>query len=284
MSLRDKMASFSPEGDGSAIENVPYRAQHPVDMRKSASGRRSADRGGVIYILTNPSFPDYIKIGFATDMQQRLHQLNRSECIPFAFQVYAIYEVDHALVDLDLHNLIDRLNPNLRAIEDFNGKRRVREFYAMSPEDAYSLLENIAKIHGRTNKLRRIANMTNTWQMSDGDVVPGVSTTRGSASSGRAQKHEKQGKVSQTGRAKAFSFSMVGIPVGAAVEFCCEGDEHSGLICRVVDDKHVWHDNQTWSLSSLAKMLIGAPTAVQGPAYFKYNGEWLNDMRKRLGV
>ena len=33
---------------------------------------------GVIYILTNPSFPDYIKIGYATDLERRLRQLNRS--------------------------------------------------------------------------------------------------------------------------------------------------------------------------------------------------------------
>ena len=47
---------------------------------------------GVIYILTNPSFPDYIKIGYAKNLERRLQQLNRSETIPFAFRAYAIYE------------------------------------------------------------------------------------------------------------------------------------------------------------------------------------------------
>ena len=51
------------------------------------------DKKGVIYILTNPSFPDYVKIGYADDIDKRLKQLNRSECIPFAFRVYATYEV-----------------------------------------------------------------------------------------------------------------------------------------------------------------------------------------------
>ena len=33
------------------------------------------DKGsGVIYILTNPSFPDYVKIGYATDLDTRLQQ------------------------------------------------------------------------------------------------------------------------------------------------------------------------------------------------------------------
>ncbi len=54
---------------------------------------------GVIYILTNPSFPDYIKIGYAKNLEKRLQQLNRSETIPFAFRAYAVYEVDGALTD-----------------------------------------------------------------------------------------------------------------------------------------------------------------------------------------
>lgn len=38
------------------------------------------DKTGVIYILTNPSFPEYVKIGYADDIDKRLQQLNRSEC------------------------------------------------------------------------------------------------------------------------------------------------------------------------------------------------------------
>ena len=88
------------------------------------------DKTGVIYILTNPSFPEYVKIGYADDIDKRLQQLNRSECIPFAFRVYATYEVNSRLSDLKIHSIIDKLNPNLRSIENFNGKQRVREFYA----------------------------------------------------------------------------------------------------------------------------------------------------------
>ena len=90
---------------------------------------------GCIYILTNPSFPEYVKIGYADDIAKRLQQLNRSGCIPFAFRVYATYEVSSRLSDLKIHSIIDKLNPNLRSIENFNGKQRVREFYAMPPED-----------------------------------------------------------------------------------------------------------------------------------------------------
>lgn len=60
----------------------------------------SKNSKGYIYILTNPSFPDYVKIGYADNVNNRLQQLNNSECTPFAFRVYATYEVDSRLSDL----------------------------------------------------------------------------------------------------------------------------------------------------------------------------------------
>lgn len=109
---------------------------------------------GYIYILTNPSFKEYVKIGYADNVENRLRQLNNSECTPFAFRVYATYEVEDRLTDVNLHKLIDQLNPNLRSIDNVNGKKRVREFYAMSPEQAYSILESIALLGGRKNRLK----------------------------------------------------------------------------------------------------------------------------------
>ena len=111
----------------------------------------------VIYILTNPSFPDYVKIGYASDIKKRLKQLNRSETIPFAFRVYATYKTSNKLTDKEVHRLIDSLNPNLRAIETFDGKERVKEFYAMSPEDAYNILDCIAKISGTETCLKKLS-------------------------------------------------------------------------------------------------------------------------------
>lgn len=108
---------------------------------------------GVIYILTNPSFPEYVKIGYADDVNKRLKELNRSECIPFAFRLYAYYKVPRRLTDMKLHRMIDKFNPNLRSIEEFNGKTRKREFYNMSAADAYSILETIAQITGYEGNL-----------------------------------------------------------------------------------------------------------------------------------
>ena len=47
-------------------------------------------------------------------------------------------------LDLSLHDLIDKLNPELRSIDNFDGKERKREFYAMSPEGHEILDEETA--------------------------------------------------------------------------------------------------------------------------------------------
>ena len=95
---------------------------------------------GYIYILTNPSFPNLVKIGYAKDVERRVKELNRSSCIPFSFRIYGYYKVNTELSDKALHNIIDKINPDLRAIEpqEGNRKERKREFYEMSPEDAFS--------------------------------------------------------------------------------------------------------------------------------------------------
>ena len=216
---------------------------------------------GVIYILTNPSFPEYVKIGYADDIEKRLSQLNRSECIPFAFRVYATYEVNSRLSDLKIHSIIDKLNPNLRSIDNFNGQKRIREFYAMPPEDAYAILEAIAEIHGCADKLKLA-------KPSEDELV--------------AEETAREIVEESKERAAPFRFSMCNIPMGSEIEFFCRGNENTGKICTVVDDRHVSYEGRVLSLSALASELTGK-TPVQGPSYFKYNGEWLNDIRERNG-
>jgi len=118
---------------------------------------KSEKSTGVVYILTNPSFPEYVKIGYADDIKKRLKELNRSECVPFAFRVYAVYEVNERLKDVSIHNMIDNINPTLRAIETFDGKKRKKEFYAMTADDAFAILQTIAALSGTTDRLHRLS-------------------------------------------------------------------------------------------------------------------------------
>ena len=210
---------------------------------------------GVIYILTNPSFKEYVKIGYAQDIEKRLKQLNSHETVPFAFRVHAIYEVEKKLTDNELHKLIDALNPDLRAIEKFDGKERVKEFYAMSPEAAYGLLECIAKISGTEDRLKRMEPTGH--QILEEQIAEEVRITA------------KRGP---------FRFGACGIPVGSEVVFI----EDSAVRAKVIDDRHIEYEGETTSLSALAQKLKGFTHPVQGTLWFTYQGERLSDRRDRL--
>ena len=112
---------------------------------------------GYIYILTNPSFKEYVKIGYTKDVDERVKTLNGSDAVPFAFRKYATYKVNLPLGDKKVHEIIDRLNPSLRSIDDIDGRIRKREFYAISAEQAYSVFEAMAAMHGCNQNLQKYA-------------------------------------------------------------------------------------------------------------------------------
>ncbi|MBP5397796.1 MAG: GIY-YIG nuclease family protein [Bacteroidales bacterium] len=211
---------------------------------------------GCIYILTNPSFPEYVKIGYATNLENRLKQLNRSETIPYAFRAYAIYEVDKSLTDKELHKLIDKLNPDLRTIDNFDGKARVKEFYAMSAEDAYGLLECIAKISGTTDRLKKVKP--------EGHEIIDEQTAA---------------EIKETARRGPFRFGECHIPIGAELIFA----DDPSIKVTVLDDRHIKYGNETTSLSALAQRIKGFDHPIQGTLYFTYKGELLTALRDRLG-
>jgi len=221
------------------------------------------NNNGVIYILTNPSFPEYVKIGYADDIDRRLAELNRTECTPFAFRVYATYAVHTRLTDLKIHEMIDRINPALRSIDNIDGKKRVREFYAMTAEDAYLMFEAMAEIHGTTDLLVKIK-----------------------PDKKQAEDESTANEVKEIAREKMvpFSFDLVHIAPGEEVEFWYNAQHNSGIMCKVVDNKHIEHEGELYSLSSFATKMVKSKHGVAGPRYFKYKGEWLGDIRDRLGV
>lgn len=213
---------------------------------------------GVIYILTNPSFPQFVKIGYAKDVQKRLQQLNRSETLPYAFRAYATYDVDHRLTDKVLHELIDQLNPDLRTIETVEGRKRTKEFFEMTPEEAYSILDAIARISGTENRLHRV---TPTGEQLEEEYNA-----------------EESRRVAGRGKQARFRFSMVGIEEGEEVQYIND----SSIVVTVVGDSHVKYKGMTTSLLAVAQELLGKANAVQGPLYFTYQGERLTDRRARM--
>ncbi len=215
------------------------------------------EKDGFIYILINPSFPPYVKIGYADDVFKRVKELNRTECTPFGFRVYAYYKVNSRLKDKNLHALIDILNPSLRSVDNIDGTIRKREFYAISPEQAFSVLKAVASINGLEDNLVLVAK-TKEEENEENDALK------------NELKHDK---------AKPFNFEKAQIPAGSVITYI-EDDNIQAVVCD--DLKHVIFEGKVYSLSKLADKLRGKSPS-SGPQYFKHNGKALNEIRQEIG-
>lgn len=212
------------------------------------------DKIGYIYVLTNPSFPEYVKIGYADNVDARVVQLNRSECTPFAFKKYAVLPVANRLADKNVHKLIDRFKPELRAKENVNGKIRVREFFAMTAQEAVEILDTIGGIYGETPQLFE----QTVEEKHDQEIA------------------EKAAIASE--RKSPFSFFKCGIKEGELITYIHDAN----ITCTVANDREINYNGKLTSLSALAKKLLNRKSGVQGTLHFAYNGEILSALRKRL--
>ena len=186
---------------------------------------------GFIYIMTNPALKDMVKIGYATDVELRRKQLSTT-ALPYEYEIYATYETCGNLEDKKLHRMIDNLNPDLRVTSN-------REFFVMTPEEAFELLESIATISGTKDKLKKI------------NVV-----------------EAKKQKV----RRPPVNFVKCGIPMGAELVFI----EDPSVVAKVVGERKVEYNGEVTSLSAISDRIKGYSTP--GPSLFTYNGKKVCDI------
>ena len=209
---------------------------------------------GYIYILTNPSFPEYVKIGYATDVENRVKDLNNSSAIPFGFRIYAKYKVQTPLSDKEAHKIIDTLNGELRSTETLDGKLRRREFFKLTAEEAYTFFEAMATIHGCTDALIKY-NPT-------------------------AAEQEEEKEAEQIRKKKSpFSFVKAKIAKGERLE--CPDIDVDGII-TVYDSRRILYKGEIMYMTDFAHKMLDKKFTSAGTEYFTYNGEWLNDRRRRM--
>ena len=146
------------------------------------------------------------------------------------------------------------MNPDLRAIDTFDGKTRTKEFYAMTKEDAYALLESIAKLSGTMDKLQRLT--PEGHEIADEEIAAEI------------QEEAKERKA-------PFSFVKCGIPMGAEVVL----QNHPEVVAVVKDDRQIEYQGKAYSLSALAQKIMQTTYPLQGPVHWLYQGRKLRDIR-----
>lgn len=126
--------------------------------------------------------------------------------------------------------------------------RSSREFFEVSPERVVSAL-----------KLAEIENVT-----------PGNDFV---------ESQEDQQALNQARKRRSiFNFEMVDIPFGAEIVYV--NDENIKAV--VIDKKLIKFDDEITSLSASAQKLLGYPYQVQGTVYWMYEGETLDERRRRM--
>ena len=136
---------------------------------------------------------------------------------------YRQYQIEMQRIAGEYEIPFDELDPELRSQEEVDGKKRIREFYAMTPEDAYSILEAIVEINGYKHRLKK-------W--------------KATAAEQKDEAMAQEISEAHQERMAPFTFSMCNISVGEEIEFWRSAAEPSGLTCTVADDKHVEYDGQ----------------------------------------
>ncbi len=179
---------------------------------------------GIVYILTNPSLDGWVKIGMSTrnDIEARLTELNRHENLPLSYRAYAIYEVEKPHeVEKHIHSLFDIIDESLHARETLSsGRIREREFFRITPERAFAVLQAVSHLRNDENCLKLITP--------------------------NAEQIEEEQIAEQIARRPNFRFSMLQIPIGTELSFLYD----ESCICYTIDTNNkIEFEGEEYSLS-----------------------------------
>lgn len=229
---------------------------------------------GCVYILTNPSFKkEWVKIGKSSrEIKERVKELNNTS-VPLPFEIYAtLLTSKFNIAEKLLHEVIDKLS-NKRVCKN-------KEFFNLKPEKVLELFRAIAKSFPDAIIIRYKNNKPQPR------AVKKSSLKAISKNTGTKRKHlVKKSAVDEKNSAHprpVFTFSEVKIPIRSQLVFI-----PTGVKVKVISDRQIEYAGRQYSLTSFVRTFMPknrrSPSgAYRGPCYFKYKGEVLNDIRKRI--
>jgi len=216
------------------------------------------DTYGYVYILTNPSFmEDWVKIVKSShSIKIRSTELENT-AVPLPFNIYAVLKTaKYNSAERFIHKMVDIVSPDIKISKN-------QEFFNIPPRKAYDILVLCSEQYDDAE-----------IEIFDEDLLNEMSTQ----SNGITQAHIK--------RSARLTFKMLGIPVGEKLTFYND----NSIIVKVVDQgSTVRIDDRELSLSAAARYIneklgtVNQSGAYQGGLWFKYKGETLTDIRRRLG-
>ena len=177
---------------------------------------------GYVYVLTNPCFKEnWVKIGQTDNLERRIIELSQATGVPLPFEMYAVLKsTKYKQAETMIHRLIGKLAPDKR----INPKR---EFFNIEPEDAVSIMKDIAGL------------------LEDAEIIYNekyIATT--------TQTQQQQTKQFKKSPFKTF-YSM-GIKDGDVIEFTLD-PQYKATVCG---ERTVMFENKEYFLTPLAFLLL----------------------------
>lgn len=196
----------------------------------------------IVYLLTNPTMPDLVKIGRTTDLESRLRSLSTHSGVPVPFECYYACEVGNSVkVEKALHDAFGdhRVNPK-------------REFFRLNPERAVAILELVA-----------IKDAMPATEIAEDQV-------------------ELEALHREQSRRDVFRFSMVDIPIGATLTFSKDETITARVVDDKKVEFEGLVMSTSGAAVKVLQRLGGKLTQAQGPLYWMFEGETLVERRIRL--
>ena len=195
----------------------------------------------IVYILTNQSMPDTIKIGITDNLERRMKELDNTST-PLPFECYYAVEVQDAkVIEKKIHEGLDDKRI-----------RQSREFFNSTPEQAKAILE-IAEVMGGKNVTPK------------DDIVE--------------TPQDKQALENARKNRKRFNFDMIDIKPGTVLNFVkdnpitCEVVDNTKVKFR---DNITSLSN---AADTILREMGYDWQGVRGPLWWSFNGKKLEDLR-----
>ena len=195
-----------------------------------------------IYVLTNPTMPNLVKIGRTTDLASRLRSLSSATGVPVPFECFFFCEVTDSLkVEKALHEAFGDHRVNEK-----------REFFRINPNRAVAILELVA--------------IKNTMPMAAVADTP----------------EELEALHREQVRREVFRFRLADVPIGAVISFSKDSNITATVVDDKRIDFEGNVTSTSAAAQIILNRMGWNWSAVQGPLYWDYEGENLSERRIRI--
>lgn len=196
----------------------------------------------IIYILTNEAMPGYVKIGKTNNSLEQ-----RVRELSASTSVPLPFTVFYACTVKEAQFVEHQLHDAF----DNNRVNPRREFFQIAPERVVAAL-----------KLAEIENITPHKDLIESEE----------------DREAHEDALERRGR---FNFELAKIPLGAEIYFSRD-DNKKAKVVDLYSTKSIEYNGIITSLSTSAQEILGVSYGVAGTDYWMYDGETLDERRRRV--